>query len=62
MSGEAKKIDLWRRVVVYGVAFLFVMGVPSLPGGRGQHLLYWCIAFVIELLLCATLLGWGRQN
>jgi hypothetical protein len=39
MTGEAKKISSWRVAVIFGVMFVFVLGIPSLPGKH--HSIYW---------------------
>jgi hypothetical protein len=60
MTREAKKISPWRVAVVFGVMFVFVLGVPSLPGKH--HLIYWGIAVVIEFVICVALLPFNTQN
>ena len=54
------KIATWRIAVVYGVMFLFVIGIPSLP--RPHHLVYWAIAFILEAALCLTLLPFRKRT
>ncbi len=56
----AQKIAPWRILVVYGVMFLFVIGIPSLP--RPHHLVYWVIAFILEAALCLALLPFRNQT
>jgi hypothetical protein len=41
-------------------SLVFVLGIPSLPGKN--HLIYWCIAFLIEATLCATLLPFRKAS
>jgi hypothetical protein len=60
MTREAKKISPWRVAVVFGAMFVFVLGVPSLPGKH--HLIYWGIAVVIEFVICVALLPFNTQN
>ena len=56
----AQKIAPWRIVVVYGVMFLFVIGIPSLP--RPHHLVYWAIAFILQAALCLALLPFRTRR
>jgi hypothetical protein len=58
MSSATKKISLWRRAVVFGAMFIFVLGIPCLPGPH--HLIFWNIAVVVEAALCATLLPFTK--
>ena len=60
MTGETKKISSWRVAVIFGVMFVFVLGIPSLPGKH--HSIYWGVALVVEAVICATLLPLNSQN
>ncbi len=40
----------WRATTVLGVAFAFVLAVPSLPN-RTNHVWYWAAAFILEVVL-----------
>ncbi len=60
MDLSKKKISFWRIAIVFGAMFLFVLGIPSLPGTH--RLIYWAIALVVEITLCAILLPSSRQN
>jgi hypothetical protein len=60
MNDKAQKASPWRLAVVFGASLVFVLGIPSLPGKN--HLIYWCIAFLIEATLCATLLPFRKAS